>query len=142
MILRSGRLPDWPARLNAAVASWRDRQFGWSDNCALFAGDCVLAQTGIDPLGGIRAAMHSARGWAAILRANGGSLGQVVSNRLGDSQPAQRACRGDIVGMVSGTGMARGLALGVCFGERAIFLDDVGCLAVPMRQIERVWAVG
>lgn len=139
---RFPRLPDWPARLEQAIAAWRDRPISWGDNCALFAGDCVLAQTGVDPLGGIRATMRTAQGWAAILRANGGSLAGVVNGRLGPPLGRLHARRGDVVGVTSGRGLGGGLALGVCAGDKALFLDRAGLQALALRDADLCWRVG
>ena len=44
------RTHDWPERLQAFFQSRRSMPFSWGSNdCALFAADAVLAQTGEDP---------------------------------------------------------------------------------------------
>lgn len=122
--------------LFATIERWRRLSLSWDRNCAMFAADCVLAQTGRDPIGDVRHKMTGARGLADVLREGDGSLQSVVTRRLGPQVSPRLAKRGDIVGLDR-----RGMHLGVCVGSTALMLDDIGLKPVPMREIACVWAV-
>lgn len=126
----------WERRLNRVVNDWATRKMSWRDNCAIFACDCALAVSGHDPIADIRDSIKSARGFAAVLRTGDGSLLSVVNKRMGDPVNTRLARRGDMVGV-----MSCGLALGVCMGSVALFLDDDGLIALPMSAVRYAWAV-
>lgn len=122
--------------LFAVIERWRRLSLSWDRNCAMFAADCVLAQTGRDPIGDVREKMTGARGLADVLREGDGSLQSVVTRRLGPQVGPRLARRGDIVGLDR-----CGMHLGVCVGSTALFLDADGLKSVPMREVACAWAV-
>lgn len=126
----------WERRLRAVVNRWRSIAISWDRNCGMFAADCVEAVSGVDPIKDIRDKIISARGFADVLKDGGGSLAAVVANRVGPPIAPRMARRGDIVGIDR-----RGLALGVCVGSLALFLDDVGLAALPMSEVTHAWSV-
>lgn len=66
------RRPDWRRRLGETLAAAADRPFVFGAlDCCLFAADCVIAQTGFDPVAEFRGRYTTARGAARILRRAG-----------------------------------------------------------------------
>jgi len=122
--------------LLAVIGEWQTRPLSWANNCAVFAADCVKAQSGFDPLHDVRHLLTSARGFAQVLREGDGSLASVVTQRLGNRTVPRRARRGDIVGVDR-----HGLHLGVCMGSTALFLGDDGLIPLPMRAVSCAWGV-
>ena len=97
------RYEDWPARLSKVWAENLKHSWGERD-CALFAADCVDAQTGVDFAGGFRGRYKTRAGALRVLRAEIGDnqaqmdtlLPQIVSRYLPEITPVF-AARGDIV---------------------------------------------
>lgn len=88
---------DYPA-LIAVIAARRDRRFRWrrGADCVSFAGACIAAQTGRDPLADLPSWRNLAEA-RAVLKAEGG-LEAATDRRLARTAPAL-AQRGDIAGL-------------------------------------------
>lgn len=88
------RFPDWPERLAAFLASRHDMPFAWGSNdCAIFAADCILALTGEDAAKAWRG-YKSALGARRRIQKAGGMSGFAAGL---EAVPILRANRGDIV---------------------------------------------
>ncbi len=120
-------------RLTRVIRDWRKVEYSWANNCAIFAGDCVLAVTGVDPVADLRGKITGVRDWAYWLRQEGG-LEAAATRRLGDPIDPSQAIMGDIL-MCDG-------ALGVHIGQGGAFLRDVGLGLVPVSDCQRAWGVG
>ena len=104
------RHKDWPERFYAFVEARRFMPFAWGSNdCALFAADCVLALTGVDHAEGLRTYTDEA-GAAEVIRRAGGM--RAFAARLAHRELAL-AKRGDIVLAVT----AGRETFGVVFGD-------------------------
>lgn len=127
------RLPDWENRLGETVARWRTRTFRWDRDCARWLADCVIAQTGEDPLADLRGQYRTKREALRLLAE------KPMADRLDEKflrvEPAF-ARRGDIALMQDG---CLGLVLG---GEAQFFSADGGMQMVPRRDWQGVWGVG
>ncbi|MBN9568695.1 MAG: hypothetical protein J0H79_13930 [Alphaproteobacteria bacterium] len=134
------RLPGWRARLQAAVAAAHRKSFAWGEHdCALFAADCVFAQTGVDLAASYRGTYSTAAGAMKTLKTMGASdLLALVADHLTEVHPSL-AQKGDIAVM---PGAVTGWALGVVMGERAGFLGPDGFGTVPLAQIAKAFRVG
>lgn len=142
----SPRLPDWERRLSDFLARNGDRPFEWGEwDCALFCASAVEAMTGEDPAAEFRGTYRSERGSVRAIDDIGqGTLIRTMNARFDRRKPAF-ARRGDIV-------MAKG-ALGVCIGQRALFVGElqlIEALGLPIREglipvdrsaWSRAWAV-
>lgn len=93
--------------------------FQWgSHDCALFAADCVLATTGIDPAADFRGTYEDQQGSRVALRKHGkGTLLKTFQDRFTEKKPAF-AQRGDLIW--------NGYAIGVCYGPFALFVGQDG----------------
>ena len=113
------RYSDWEDRLRTYLDRVEWEPFKWgSHDCALFAADCVKAQTGIDPGEHFRGTYTDARGARQALRDYGaGTLLKTVKDWLGEPKSPHQAKRGDIV-------MQDATTCGVCVGQYSWFVGE------------------
>jgi len=106
------RLPDWRARLSAAIEEKRRASV---PDCGLFAADCVLAMTGDDLAERYRGRYASVAQGVELLRADGyADVCDFIGRHLSEIHPS-RARAGDIMAFPND---ATGWGLGVVNGER------------------------
>ena|ERR1700676_90005 len=99
------RFDDWPTRLHAFIESRKEYAFSWgSQDCCLFASDCILEMTGEDLVRQYRNRYHDARGAASMLEnfsdkpMTVGSLAAEILKANGiEEVPISFAQRGDLV---------------------------------------------
>lgn len=128
------RLRDWQSRLQTILAARRKVPFAWGTNdCCTFAGDCVLAMTGVDTMPDLRTHRTAAEA-AEVLR--GVSIRKLVDERLTRIDPVMAAV-GDI-GLVS-TGNGPGLA--VCMGLHWTLPGPAGLVTLPPDAARTAWRV-
>lgn len=111
------RYDDWEARLSTYLDRVREEPFKWgSHDCALFAADCVKAQTGIDPAEAFRDQYSTQHGAAMALREYGaGTLLKTMKAWFGEPISVHFAKRGDLV-------MLNATTTGVCVGRYSYFV--------------------
>lgn len=132
------RYPDWPERLNEFLK--KDHKFNWPlCNCALFAGDGVLAITGEDFAAPYRGP-KTKRGMISRLRkVCGGGVEEAATKESG--QPLESvlmAKRGDVVSYDFGDGPA----LGICIGMKAVFVsENDGMIHIPTKKCRFAWGI-
>lgn len=134
------RREDWPSRLAAALEEARDRPFRWgSHDCGLFAADCVLAMTDVDPAAAYRGQYDDEAGARETMqRLSGGGLRAAWTAALGPAMDNVRmAKRGDVV-LVDVGGVE---ATGVVAGSRVACLSEAGLAMVPAHRIVAAWSV-
>ena len=128
------RFPDWQARFGEFTEARRLMPFAWGPNdCCTFAGDCVLALTGIDPGAGHRD-YSDAIGAARSLAEFGGVCG-VGDALFGAVVPPLMARVGD-VGMVRNDERD---CLAVCNGETWLAPGLAGLVALPLEAASHAW---
>ncbi len=127
------RLPDWETRLGETVARWRTRPFRWDRDCARWLADCVIAQTGEDPLEDLRGQYRTKRGALRLLAEK--PMAQRLDEKFPRVEPAF-ARRGDIALMQDS---CLGLVLG---GEAMAYGEDGRMTMFPRRDWQGVWSVG
>lgn len=130
------RLNDWQLRFEAFIASRLGAPFAWGSNdCAVFAADCVQAITGQDPApAGLRA--HSTEKQALrALKRHGGVAG-IATAVLGQPVPVSQANVGDVVLCKAG----RRDMLAICNGSTAFAPSARGLVSVPLGDL--CWRVG
>jgi len=102
------RLDDWQIRFRATIAQWIDKEFIWGQtDCFCFAGACVEAMTGKNPLDPVLGKWKSKQGaYKYILSGIKGRNGEFYkANNLSgyislfgcEEKPVAMAQRGDIV---------------------------------------------
>lgn len=143
------RLEGWPEilaeyiRAQQAIATivW-----GKSD-CAFFAGNGVLAMTGVDVMGEYRktpgglGTYTTEKGAALALGRRDGTLDAAMTSRFGDPVTWMRARRGDVV-MIE-TDDLLGQSLGLCLGVDCAFRNaGEGIVLLPTADIAAAWVVG
>lgn len=131
------KLPDWEARLSALVTQAHARPFAWGvHDCCLWASDCVLAQTGMDPADGLRGTYATAAQALALVDELGGM--PAIGDRTGAPIPALMALHGDI-GLVRNGGREM---LGLCNGTHWLIVGPAGLLVAPLSEAAQAWRVG
>lgn len=140
------RVPDWPARLTAAIGDRRRARGAWGVNdCALFTCDCVRAMTGVDMAAEFRGTYRCAFGAARRLRDVGGGdlerLVEVTARRLEIPEiPPAFASAGD-VGLTD-RAPDGGPALGICVGPFFVFGGiEAGLHRLARADIRRAWRI-
>lgn len=123
--------------LHAYLAKWEGQTFGWSTHecCVGFAAGAVKAQTGVDPLDGIKpwkTAMQARR----ELARRGGMI-EGVSSRL-DEVPVAFAKRGDIA-MVEVAHLNIRVLM-IVEGETLVGLGEAGLIRLPREQMQIAWS--
>lgn len=132
------RLSNWESAFADFLAERRDRPFEYGKNdCALFAADCALALTGIDPAPDFRGKYKTKAGSLRALRKIGnGDLESTFDARFPAKAPAF-ARRGDLV--------FNGEAIGVCAGAIAVFVGEQGgapgLVTFPMSNMIKAWEI-
>lgn len=131
------RLRDWQSRLQACLAERRARPFAWgSQDCALFAADCVDACTGVDPAADLRGTYSTAAAAARVIEAHGG-LASIAADRLGKEISPRLARVGD-VGLLMNGGRE---CLGVCIGAMWQAPAESGLCVLPPSHALRAWRI-
>lgn len=109
--------------------------FVWGVNdCCLFAADCVLAATGVDPAENLRLAYCDARGAARVLREHGG-MAKLAAKHCGTEIPPAYAQFGDI-GLLDNGGRP---CLAVFGGEFFHAPGERGLTIHPVELCSRAW---
>lgn len=133
------RLPDWRGRLAAYLGEARARPFAWGgrgggQDCAVFAGGAVEAQTGVDLMRGWRG-YRTPREASRRLREAGfeGHVARVAA--LLPECPPLLARPGDLVVLADD-------ALAVCQGRLAYAVGPEGMVGVDMEEARRGFRVG
>lgn len=129
---------DWQVRYAAFIAQRQPMPFAWGSNdCAIFAADCVLALTGVDvALPELR--QHSTDLQAArALKDHGGLVG-IATAALGAPVTAAYAQIGDVV--LSKAGIRDMLA--ICNGGTAVAPGPAGLVHLPLDLYAMCWRIG
>lgn len=131
------RLPDWPTRMEAFMAQRHSAPFAWGSNdCAIFAADCVQAITGQDPApAGLRKHRTAKQAYRAIARYGG--MQTIASAALGPHIAPLLAGVGDVVLVPVG----KRTAFGICNGATALVPSAGGLVALPMDTARIAWRV-
>jgi hypothetical protein len=133
------RKSNWEAELADFISSRKETEFQWgTHDCALFAADAVLAITGDDPAPDFRGVYSDQAGARQALRDFGnGTLLKTYQIRFDEKAPAF-ARRGDLIW--------NGFAIGVCYGEFAMFVGEPdgvdGLIRLPRKEWKRAFHVG
>ncbi len=134
------RNPDWLSQLQMIVQQRKDIPHSWGSNdCCLFAADCILAMTGVDIASDLRGQYTDEAGAEKLIEQFGGSLSALATHFLGDSTGPCCARRGDIVLFDTSSGTE---AIGVCVGSQFVCPGDEKLNAFMMENAKRCWRVG
>jgi hypothetical protein len=126
---------DWQVRFEAFIAARTAKPFTWGTNdCAIFAADCVHAITGVDVALPAFRRHATERQAARLLKRHGGVLG-IATAALGQPVPASTAQVGDVVLTKAG---GRDM-LAVCNGATCIAPGPHGLAVLPMADISLCW---
>jgi hypothetical protein len=132
------RLHDWQTQFESFIHERQEMQFVWGTNdCAIFAADCVQALTGIDPaLQGLREHTTEKQALRALER-HGGLVG-IATAAMGEPVTAMFANIGDVVLSKSeGRDM-----LSICNGTTVLAPSATGLVAIPLDTAATCWKVG
>ena len=137
------RLYDWQLRFESFMAARFADKFVWGTNdCCIFAADCVQALTGQDPAPP-ELRLHRSQAQAADVLSAWGGVQRIARAVLGPPVPAAQASVGDIVlvSMPDPTGTPQ-KALAVCNGTVAMAPSSLGLVPVAMAGAICAWKVG
>lgn len=130
------RLNDWQQRYSDFVALRMSAPFVWGSNdCCLFAADCVKAMTGVEhakELRGYETALQAAR-----IIEDAGGLSAIATAALGPSVTPAYAAVGDVVLIEN----ADREMLAICNGVNVIAPGESGIVALGMESALAVWKV-
>ncbi len=130
------RRRDWPERFNEVIeANTRTHFDDGTWDCCIFAADCALAQTGVDPMPEFRGKYSDKEGAQRLIRAHPSkNLYGIMRSKFGN--PHRTGGRGDIVYTITEDGPT----LGVCIGATALFVArPEGFYEVSMSEIKKVF---
>jgi len=142
------RKKNWIQLLHAEIERSRKLPFAWgSFDCALFACNCVLAITGVDPAVEFRGKYSDEEGVAKLFQSQGGSLESLaaaVAAKIG--MPETRlgfAGRGDLVLVNNSLDGSFSRALGIVGmnGPIALCASEKGLARIHARRWLRGWKV-
>lgn len=124
----------WPQRLSAICEEWRQRPYDWNGSCCVtFAGDCVWAITGVDPIKDLRGRYSTKRGALRVLANEGHScLADMVATRFTECRIDQLQ-RGDLAVFPGKDGDF----IGVVLGHYAVAPHGRGLIQVNLSFAER-----
>lgn len=136
------KLDNWPLRLAEAIESARSKLFSYGAfDCGLFAADCVIAQTGVDPAAAIRGYTnkHAA---LRIIAEHGGVLAMCTALLGKEPIHPSQAHRGDVVAAIIDAGEDPGMeSIGICDGARAWFPSQSGVTSRPTLSAIAAWRI-
>ena len=129
------KLHDWQLRFEAFISDRRAKPFTWGTNdCAVFAADCVQALTGVDvaqpSLRKHKTELQAAR----LLKRHGGVVG-IATAVFGQPVPATQAQVGDVVLAKSGH---RDM-LAICNGSTCVAPSPSGLVFFPVPVESVCW---
>jgi len=132
------RQPTWRSALVKCIEARRKTAFRWGTNdCALFAADCIQAMTGTDLAAVYRGRYTSEAGARAILQATGyADVAAVAASMLAEIHPS-RAATGDVAVME----YAGEPSLGIFNGALIMALRPDGIGTVPFTAAVRAFRV-
>lgn len=132
------RHADWRLCLDVLVRERAIDPFQWGSNdCALFAADCVRSITGVDVAAHLRC-YKDARGATVMLQAYGGLMA-LATQLLGAPVGARNATPGDVV-LVQ---MGKREALGVMYdADTLIGPGTDGITVAPLSDALCAWRIG
>lgn len=128
---------NWQILFEAFIGQRRALPFAWGTNdCVIFASDCVLALTGTDPVPEGLRGLHTAKRSYRAIRGLGGLTG-IATTALGEPMPAAFAQVGDVVLTKAG----KRDMLAICNGGTAIAPAAVGLAHIDMATASLCWRV-
>lgn len=130
------RVANWPSILAAKIEEWRHRPFQYgSADCWQFAGDVILAITGVDYRDRFPK-YESCRAALRILAERGGMLG-LAESTFGQPKHVAFANEGDVV--IGDFG--NGLTAGICLGVNSCATGDKGLIFIPTSKVVAAWSI-
>lgn len=131
------RKHDWQLCLEAFVHERKSMPFAWGTNdCTIFAADCVQALTGVDVVPAEARGYTTERQAARILKERGGLIG-IATAAMGEPLPPLLAGIGDVV--LSKAGAHDMLA--ICNGGTCIAPGPDGLVHLGMATATMCWRV-
>lgn len=140
------RRPDWVHRLADEIRESWCRPFEWGENdCLQWAGRCVEAQAGVNPLEVHRGRYCSPASALRVLRdLEGVRLPVDLADKLwGPRVHIARARMGDLVAADLGQPANMGPSVGVCYGRNSLFVgtraSDSGIVRLDTLTLEHCY---
>jgi hypothetical protein len=130
---------NWHAKLLTFLELQKTQPFVWGQNdCCLFACDCVLVMTGIDPGKKYRGKYSAELGAKkALKRYGGGTIESAFNQVFGPIKPRLNTGRGDLVLIDTD----QGHAVGVMCGGSIWAVGVTGLVNLPLSSVIGCWHV-
>jgi len=140
------RLNDWNQNLNNVIDVYRERAFCWGRaDCLNLVNDAHHAMTGeplaADWLGDYETPLQAARWYRKLCREQSATdIIEALDRRLERFKGVLPPI-GSIVARQSDANIVTGYALGVCTGEKFVFVGDNGLKFTPVERGDIFWLV-
>lgn len=119
--------------LGQVIDRWQAEPFSYGKDCCQFAGECIEALTGKNPMSGFR---YEDEFEARSIIDRHGSLKNAIINTLGDPIPVNETTDGDVI-LVH---LKSEQIVGVRYKERIIVRTEMGCTDWPLRYGSTAWS--
>lgn len=117
--------------MRTVIAKYAGMPFEYGADCCRFAADCVLANTGRDPMANVE---YATKGQALRLISTHGGLAGALRHYLGD--PYKGCQEGDVCLLDANRGR---LAAGVIYQGRVVARVESGLMDYPLDRALMVW---
>jgi hypothetical protein len=125
------RVENWESKLNAYIEENKDKAFKYGTwDCCIFTAGAVQIVTGFNHITEFK---YKTKKTAEKLLKEGGGIEAILDSKFDRKSIPCMAKRGDII--------LYNKAIGVCVGNKAIFLNEEGYATVPMKDWEVTWGV-
>ncbi len=140
------RKKNWVQCLERQIYESASKEFRWSEHdCTMFACNCILAITGIDPAANFRGKYHNKKETAVILQNYAGDgLLEAADKMCAESDfakiPPLKAQRGDVIYLTLEVGGTLGIVS--LNGKEILIAAKKGLTTRPLEMAEYAWRVG
>lgn len=140
------RYLDWELRLQRELVCWHGRAFKWgSTDCVHFVCACIESMTGEDYLSDISLYTNEREALNVLADYGVDDMLLGVETVLGPSLKKSQLSKGDVVmarRSVVGDPNRTGPGIGICMGDKAVFIAEKGLDEIPMSDCLRGWKIG
>lgn len=148
-MIQTIRIENWHQNLTALINERKEQPFAWGTNdCSLWAADCIVAVTGVDFALNARGTYDTAIGAYKCIQSvyEVDNVKQIFEKLFGETVPQFYARQGDIVYQDSNY-EGFNAAVGVCNGEFSFFLHDPedeeqGLFKIPTLSLDGCFRIG
>jgi hypothetical protein len=133
------RVENWNIKLSDYIKSVQNEPFTWGKfDCCLFAANCVEVMTGKDFTENLRYRYNSKiTACRVLLDKNYLNIFDMVIKKIGEPKNPLFANRGDVVYYKKDEKES----LGICLGDKCVFVGENQLEYIPLQQVECAWSI-